>query len=208
LPCRAEHLGLERFEPGAISTVHLWLDRPILESGVRCCALSGGIGQFLCRPCPSDTAGDAAGDTENYYTVVISAAHRLLSEAEITAAGSLDLANRVLEQIRTSFGLPELQLRHCRTTSCFEAIFSPGPLIYAQRPGAFGLFSNGAIAGDWTQTGLPSTMEGAVRSGIAAVESGQKQAIYSNVNDEPDCKMCITKSASGRLTDERSSDDC
>ena len=68
LACGAEQLGLERFEPGAITTAHLWLDQPILKSGQRYCALSGGIGQFLCMP----------SDVENYYTVVISASHRLL----------------------------------------------------------------------------------------------------------------------------------
>ena len=154
-----EQLGLERFEPGAITTVHLWLDRPVLQPGKRCCALSGGIGQFLCAP----------HNTENYHTVVISAAHRLLSETEITMSGSKDLADRIVEQLRTTFGIPALQLLHCRTTTCFEAVFSPKPEVYVQRPESRGLFTNGAIAGDWTQTGFPATLEGAVRSGLKAV---------------------------------------
>ena len=158
LACCAEQLGLERFEPGAITTVHLWLDRPVLPPGKRYCALSGGIGQFLCAP----------HNVENYYTVVISASHRLLSETEITMSGSEELANRIMEQLRTTFGIPALQLRHCRTTTCFEAIFSPRPTIYSKRPESTGLFANGTIAGDWTQTGFPATMEGAVRSGSVA----------------------------------------
>ena len=157
LACCAEQLGLDRFEPGAITTVHLWLDRPVLQSGKRFCALSGGLGQFLCAP----------HNVENYYTVVISASHRLLSETEITMSGSEELANRIVEQLRTTFALPTLQLRHYRTTTCFEAVFSPRPEIYFQRPESQGLFANGTIAGDWTQTGFPSTMEGAVRSGRA-----------------------------------------
>jgi hypothetical protein len=169
----AEKLGLERFEPGAITTVQLWLDRPLLQRGGRFkangtlrsgrgyCVLSGGIGQFLCVP----------SDVENYYTVVISAAHRLLSDEEMTMQGNGGLAERILEQLRTTFGIPALQLRHSRTTTCFEAVFSPKPEIYAQRPDATGLFTNGMIAGDWTQTGLPATMEGAVRSGLSAVEA-------------------------------------
>jgi len=160
----AVKLGLERFEPGAITTVHLWLDRPLLPPGKRYCVLSGGIGQFLCVP-------DASGEREHYYTVVISAAHRLLQDNEMTMQGHGELAGRVLEQLRTTFGIPALQFRHCRTTTCFEAVFSPKPTLYAQRPDAAGLFTNGTIAGDWTQTGFPATMEGAVRSGLAAVES-------------------------------------
>jgi len=161
LTCCAEQLGLERFEPGAITTVHLWLDRPVLESGQRYCTLSGGIGQFLCAPY----------DSENYYTVVMSAAHRLLPETEMTMSGSKELAERIVEQLRATFSIPALQLRHCRTTTGFEAVFSPKPVLYVQRPHSWGLFANGAIAGDWTQTGFPATMEGAVRSGLSAVEA-------------------------------------
>jgi len=157
----AAQLGLERFEPGAITTVHLWLNRPVLPPNKRCCALSGGIGQFLCQP----------HHGENYHTVVISAAHRLLSDSEMTAGGSKDFANRILEQLRTTFAIPALQLLHHRTTTCFEATFSPKPDIYVQRPESTGLFTNGVIAGDWTQTGFPATMEGAVRSGLTAAKS-------------------------------------
>ena len=161
LTCCAERLGLERFEPGAITTVHLWLDRPVLPPGKRYCALSGGIGQFLC----------ASSDTENYYTVVISASHRLLPETEMMMSGCKNLGERIVGQLRMTFGIPALQLLHCRTTTCFEAVFSPKPELFTKRPDAMGLFSNGTIAGDWTQTGFPATMEGAVRSGLTAVES-------------------------------------
>ena len=155
----AEQLGLERFEPGAITTVHLWLDHPVLKSGKRHCVLSGGIGQFLCVP----------SNDETYHTVVISAAHRLLSDTEMS--GSPYLAEQIMEQLRTTFGMPTLQLRHCRTTTCFEAVFSPKPEVYVQRPESRGLFTNGTIAGDWTKTGFPSTLEGAVRSGIIAAQT-------------------------------------
>ena len=157
LASRAKQLS---FEPGAITTVHLWLERPLLMPGERFHVLSGGIGQFLCAP----------HDVENYYTVVISAAHRLLSDSELTMSGSAELAHRILEQLCTTFGVPALQLLHYRTTTCFEAVFSPQPDIYVQRPVSSGLFTNGAIAGDWTQTGFPATMEGAVRSGRTAAE--------------------------------------
>jgi len=162
LTCCAEQLGLERFEPGAITTVHLWLNQPVLQAGKRYCALSGGIGQFLCVPNNAE---------KNYCTVVISAAHRLLPETEMTMSGCKNLAQRIVEQLRTTFGIPALQLLHCRTTTSFDAIFSPKPEIYAKRPEAKGLFANGTIAGDWTQTGFPATMEGAVRSGLVAVYS-------------------------------------
>ncbi|MCL2710016.1 MAG: hydroxysqualene dehydroxylase HpnE [Planctomycetaceae bacterium] len=162
LACYAEQLGLERFEPGAITTVHLWLNQPVLKPGKRFCALSGGIGQFLCVPSDADS---------NYCTVVISASHRLLPETEMTMSGCQDLAAVLVEQLRMTFGISTLELLHCRTTTSFDAIFSPKPEIFAERPEAKGLFANGTIAGDWTQTGFPATMEGAVRSGLTAVEA-------------------------------------
>ena len=163
----AGQLGLERFEPGAITTVHLWLDRPVLNAGTRYCALSGGIGQFLCAP----------HNVENYYTVTISAAHRLLTETDMTGSGGEGLAQRILEQLRTTFALPALQLRHFRAVTCFEAVFSPRPTVYVQRPESRGLFTNGAIAGDWTQTGFPATIDGAVRSGLTAAAEHPLQKI-------------------------------
>jgi uncharacterized protein with NAD-binding domain and iron-sulfur cluster len=49
-----------------------------------------------------------------------------------------------------------------------DATFRPTPGSTAVRPGAItrapGLF----LAGAWTDTGWPATMEGAVRSGVAA----------------------------------------
>jgi uncharacterized protein with NAD-binding domain and iron-sulfur cluster len=38
----------------------------------------------------------------------------------------------------------------------------------AKRPPARTRFRNLVLAGDWTRTGLPSTIEGSIRSGVAA----------------------------------------
>ena len=50
-----------------------------------------------------------------------------------------------------------------------RATFAATPEQDAKRPGARTRWSNVALAGDWTQTGLPATIEGAVRSGVTAV---------------------------------------
>ncbi|RBP12193.1 squalene-associated FAD-dependent desaturase [Roseiarcus fermentans] len=49
-----------------------------------------------------------------------------------------------------------------------RATFAATPAQDARRPPARTAFANVALAGDWTQTGLPATIEGAVRSGYAA----------------------------------------
>ncbi len=49
-----------------------------------------------------------------------------------------------------------------------RATFAATPQQDARRPGAATEFANLALAGDWTATGLPATIEGAIRSGQRA----------------------------------------
>ena len=50
-----------------------------------------------------------------------------------------------------------------------RATFAATPDQDARRPGAATRWRNLFLAGDWTQTGLPATIEGALRSGVTAV---------------------------------------
>ena len=49
-----------------------------------------------------------------------------------------------------------------------RATIAQTPAQNARRPGAKTGFDNLFLAGDWTKTGLPATIEGAVRSGQEA----------------------------------------
>jgi uncharacterized protein with NAD-binding domain and iron-sulfur cluster len=49
-----------------------------------------------------------------------------------------------------------------------EATFSSDPAAEKLRPGPRTPVKGLYLAGDWTDTGLPATIEGAVRSGVAA----------------------------------------
>ena len=51
-----------------------------------------------------------------------------------------------------------------------RATFAATPQENAKRPGAETRFANLALAGDWTATGLPATIEGAIRSGQRAAD--------------------------------------
>jgi zeta-carotene desaturase len=64
-----------------------------------------------------------------------------------------------------------------------HATYSPRPGIDQYRPQAATPWPRVFLAGDWTATGWPATMEGAVRSGYLAAESlarstGQKSASF------------------------------
>ncbi|MCL2742263.1 MAG: FAD-dependent oxidoreductase [Planctomycetaceae bacterium] len=166
-----DELGLERFESGAVTTVHLYLNRPILPPPQSVAVLLNGAGQFLvCHSAKNNTAGYK-------HTITISAAHRLLSDEELTAKGSGAVVEKVLQQLSASFptvfsseGQEPFKVLHSRVTTYFEAAFAPTVAVYSARPTQQTPFCNLALAGDWTQTGLPATMEGAVISGQKAAE--------------------------------------
>ena len=90
--------------------------------------------------------------------VTVSAADALAAEPREAIAGKLwaDVA-RVL-------GLPP-ELPPWQIVKEQRATFAATPEQDALRPGAETALANLVLAGDWTQTGLPATIEGAVRSG-------------------------------------------
>ena len=52
-----------------------------------------------------------------------------------------------------------------------RATFAATPEQDAKRPGAETAWRNLVLAGDWTNTGLPATIEGAIRSGFSAADA-------------------------------------
>ena len=65
----------------------------------------------------------------------------------------------------------DAQLQHSRVVVEHHAVFSPLPGSDEIRLPQQSPISNLQFAGDWTRTGWPATMEGAVRSGFLAAEN-------------------------------------
>jgi uncharacterized protein with NAD-binding domain and iron-sulfur cluster len=93
-------------------------------------------------------------------SVTISAAERFL------ATPREELAQKIWDEVQAVAGfsapLPAWQIIKEK-----RATFAATPEQDALRPGAATQWRNLALAGDWTQTGLPATIEGAIRSGLA-----------------------------------------
>jgi uncharacterized protein with NAD-binding domain and iron-sulfur cluster len=62
-------------------------------------------------------------------------------------------------------------LRRARVVTEHAATFSATPGVDRWRPSQASPVANLFVAGDWTATGWPATMEGAVRSGYLAAEA-------------------------------------
>ena len=102
-----------------------------------------------------------------HHEVVISAAHDWLE------ADTIDRTDRIVQQLRWLFDPSnETHLVRGRTIVEPKAVFSPTPAFEANRPPQITQIPNLVLAGDWTDTGWPSTMESAVRSGRAGGGGG------------------------------------
>ena len=96
-------------------------------------------------------------------SVTVSAADHLLDLSRE------DLARRIWREVAVIANLPDAMpawqiVRERRAT------FAALPREEAKRPGAETAWENLVLAGDWTRTGLPATIEGAIRSGAKAAE--------------------------------------
>jgi hypothetical protein len=143
-----------RFEAAPIAGVHLWFDRPLTE--LSHAVLVGRLAQWV-----FSRERLASG----YYQVVISAARDLAGRAR---EAIVDEICRDLAAIWPAAAAAKL-LRWQMVTEQ-EAVFSVRPGLAAQRPPQATPVAGLFLAGDWTATGWPATMEGAVRSGYLAAE--------------------------------------
>jgi len=150
-------------EPVPITAVHLWLDRPI--SGHPHAVLVDRLAQWVFQRGPTVCPGGEGGPG-HYYQVVISASRELAGMAHE------EVFDRVLKDLAAIWpAAADARLLHGRLVTQRHAVFSCRPGSDALRPPQWTPLENLVLAGDWTQTGWPATMEGAVRSGYLAVEA-------------------------------------
>jgi squalene-associated FAD-dependent desaturase len=98
---------------------------------------------------------------EGRISVTVSCADAIVDEDRES------LAQRFWRDIAKVYGLgPELP--PWQIVKERRATFSATPEQAAKRPGARTRWRNLVVAGDWTDTGLPATIEGAIRSGDTA----------------------------------------
>lgn len=156
--------NLERFHVSPITGVHLVFDRPVMREPFVVLLDRTVQWVFNKSRLNSPDALNPAG--EQYLQCVISASYGLvpLSRGEIVALCRAELAEAFPASVQA-------ELVRATVVKETAATFSPRPGCDGWRPGPVTAIPNLFLAGDWTATGWPGTMEGAVRSGYAAAEA-------------------------------------
>ena len=154
--------GAESLEASPITGVHLWFDRPVcpLDHAVTVGRTIQWV--FNHSALQGREAPDGGGQ---YLQVVISASYDLLG---MDKAAILDVVRTELGEIWPA--AREAKLLRWWVVTEHGATFGVRPGVEAIRPPQRTLVEGLFLAGDWTATGWPATMEGAVRSGYLAAE--------------------------------------
>ncbi len=142
-----------------IVNVHLWYDRPVLDRPILAVVDSPVQWMF------NRTAITGEGAPGQHVALSISGAHEELGVPRAELADAMDREVRaVLPAARRARLSSWVVVKEPRAT------FAPGPGQASRRPGARTPVEGVVLAGTWTATGWPATMEGAVRSGLTAVD--------------------------------------
>jgi len=146
-------VDVSAFSHSPITGIHLWFDRPITD--LPHATLLDRTIQWMFNK--SDG---------RYIQLVVSASRSLETMAR---ADVIALAVRELAEFFPAAA--EARLEKAHVVKEIRATFSAAPGLEALRPLSRTSVSNLTLAGDWTRSGWPATMEGAVRSGYLAAEA-------------------------------------
>jgi squalene-associated FAD-dependent desaturase len=172
--------GLRNIKTSPITGVHLWYDRTVMTEPFL--TLLDHTTQWVfnktllyktdetdgtnARPTGQGAQPSESHADGQYLQLVISASYDLVPQSRQEI---IDLCCRELAEVLPA--TREAQL--CKATVIKEvnATFSPEPGVDRWRPPQKTSVDNLFLAGDWTRTNWPATMEGAVRSGYLAAEA-------------------------------------
>lgn len=165
--------ALARFETSPITGIHFWFDREIspLEHAV----LLDRTIQWMFHKSKLQKRSNGHG---SYVELVVSASKTLVDKSR------QEIVDLALAELREFFpAAREANLLKSTVIKEVHATYSPRPGIEGDRPRPETVWPRVFLAGDWTATGWPATMEGAVRSGYQAAQSlarvaGQRDATF------------------------------
>jgi hydroxysqualene dehydroxylase len=148
----------ERYQSSPIISIHLWIDRRITDLDFA--AMLETRIQWVFNKSSMMYGEHEKRNDRQYLSLVISGAQ------EYIGLHKKQLVELAMEDVRQV--LPKAQkaqVVHALVIKEKRATFLPSPGLEPLRPNARTKFENLFLAGDWTSTGFPATIEGAVISG-------------------------------------------
>jgi squalene-associated FAD-dependent desaturase len=165
---------LARFETSPITGIHLWFDRQITD--LDHAVLLDRTIQWMFHK--SKLLGRTESGNGSYVELVVSSSKTLVEKSRA------EIVELALVELREFFpGARDANLVKSTVIKEIHATYSPRPGVDVYRPRSETVWPRVFLAGDWTATGWPATMEGAVRSGYIAAESvarvaGMRDALF------------------------------
>jgi squalene-associated FAD-dependent desaturase len=159
--------NLAMLKAAPITGVHLWFDREVMTEPF--VTLLDTTTQWIFNKtalygAPDGTGKDSA--KSQYLQLVVSASYNLLQKPR------QEIIDLCLKEVRQALpAARDANLIKATVIKEAAATFSPEPGVDRWRPKQETSIPNLFLAGDWTDTGWPATMEGAVRSGYLAAEA-------------------------------------
>ena len=166
--------NLDKLNDAPITGVHFWFDRQVMAEPFL--TLLDTTTQWIfnksalyARANGASPVADAGG--RQYLQLVISASFDLLEKPR------QEIIDLCLKEVRHALpAARDANLLKATVIKEAAATFSPQPGVDRWRPTQETKIAGMFLAGDWTSTGWPATMEGAVRSGYLAAEAVLRKA--------------------------------
>jgi zeta-carotene desaturase len=153
---------LGQFRSSPITGIHLWFDREISELD-HAILLDRTIQWMFHKSRFIEGREKGSG---SYVELVVSCSRSLVEKSKA------EIVEIAMKELREFFpGARAANLLKSTVIKEVNATYSPRPGIDQYRPQPETGWPRVFLAGDWTATGWPATMEGAVRSGYLAAEA-------------------------------------
>lgn len=153
--------GIEGLTSSPIVSVHVWFDRPILAER----PFVGFVGTDTHWAFNRDVISGRRDRDGGYLSFVISGARGIVDDDNDAI-----VARTLADLHRLVPGSASAAVRHTQVVKEKFATMSPTVAAARLRPPTVTPFDNFVLAGDWTDTGLPATIESAVMSGHRAAD--------------------------------------
>jgi squalene-associated FAD-dependent desaturase len=159
--------NLKHLKTSPITGVHFWFDRVVMDEPFL--TLVDTTTQWIFNKNVLYGGDSGAGQQSSkgqYLQLVVSASYDLVQKSR------QEIIDLCLKEVRAAIpAAREAMLVKSTVIKETAATFSPEPGCDRWRPAAKSPVRGLFLAGDWTATGWPATMEGAVRSGYLAAEA-------------------------------------